>query len=75
MCLFFKKKKLIKVPDNSKYSIGEFVHFRHRGELTFGWVYRIYLDDNNSVLYDVQVGGQCPAIVKGIKEEIIFIKK
>lgn len=82
MCFYKKKqKKLLEkynsrksiVENGSKFKIGQFVHFRYRDELYFGYVNWIYTDTNGNRVYDIQVGGQCPAIIKGIKEEIIFI--
>ena len=80
MC-FKRKKNLIKeystqkssIETNTTYKIGQFVHFRYRDELYFGYVNWIYKGTNNEILYDIQVGGQCPAIIKGIREDIIFI--
>lgn len=66
-----KKKEIIKI--NSLYHVGQYVHFRYRDELYFGYVFAIYKNINNEVIYDIQVGGQCPAIIRGIKEDIIFI--
>lgn len=80
MC-FKRKKNLIKkystqksnIKANTAYKIGQFVHFRYRDELYFGYVNWIYPGTNNEILYDIQVGGQCPAIIKGIREDTIFI--
>ena len=75
MCLFFKKKPKKIIPENAKFSVGQLVHFRHRGELYFGFIYEIHYNPLGKIIYDIQVGGQCPAIIKEIPEEIIFIKK
>ena len=80
MC-FKRKKNLIKkysaekssIEINTAYKMGQFVHFRYRDELYFGYVNWIYRGTNNEILYDIQVGGQCPAIIKGIREDAIFI--
>ena len=80
MC-FKRKKNLIKkystpksnIETNTTYKMGQFVHFRYRDELYFGYVNWIYTGTNNEILYDIQVGGQCPAIIKGIREDTIFI--
>ena len=80
MC-FKRKKNLIKkystqkssIETNTTYKMGQFVHFRYRDELYFGYVNWIYRGTNNEILYDIQVGGQCPAIIKGIREDAIFI--
>lgn len=72
---FKKKKKIIREKIDSKFDIGQFVHFRYRDELYFGYVIYATKDIGGNVIYDIQVGGQCPAIIKGIKEETLFIKK
>ena len=71
MCFFRKKKPKIEV--NSKFKEGEPVVFRYRGDLTYGWIYAIHVEKDGSVIYDIQVGGQCPAILYNIKE--IELKK
>ena len=67
MCLF-KKKKKEEIVINSKFLVGDSVSFRRRDELTFGWIYAIHLKGDDEVYYDVQIGGQCPAIIYDIKE-------
>ena len=39
MGLFSKLFKKNKYPINAKYKIGDFVNFRYRGELYFGYIY------------------------------------
>ena len=82
MCFFKRKqRKLIEkysskkteLETNSTYKIGQFVHFRYRDELYFGYVNWIYTGNDGTKIYDIQVGGQCPAIIKGIREEILFV--
>lgn len=70
MC-FFKKK--VKKEVNGKYQLGQSVRFRHRGEVCPGYIYRVYLNDNGQVVYDVQIGGECPTVIVNIKEEEIFV--
>ena len=80
MC-FFRRNRLLKkyavakpkIEENTTYKMGQFVHFRYRDELYFGYVNWIYKGLNNEILYDIQVGGQCPAIIKGISEKTMFI--
>lgn len=72
MCFFRKKKPKVEV--NTKFKVGDCVSFRYRGDLTFGWVYEIHLNREESVLYDIQIGGQCPAIIYKIKEEDLKIR-
>lgn len=73
MCLFKRRKKVIREKINSKYSIGEYVHFRYRDELYFGYIFTAYKAIDGIIKYDIQVGGQCPAIIKGVDEKTIFI--
>ena len=73
MC-FFKKKKPAEII-NSKYSIGEFVLFKnHKNEATNGNIYAIKKDENDKVLYDIQVGGECPSILIDIAEDKVIKK-
>ena len=47
--MFFRKKKnKYTPPADSKYKLGEYVHFRYRDELFFGYVFYIYKDANNN---------------------------
>ena len=71
MC-FFKKKKII--PD-TKYKMKDYVRFRYRGELCFGWVYEIHYKQGEETIYDIQIGGQCPAILYGFKESQLTLIK
>ena len=72
MC-FFKKKKKVKI--ETKFHEQDPVIFRYKGEICFGWVYRIYPKENEETIYDIQVGGQCPAILNGIKESELRARK
>lgn len=71
MC-FKRKKKLPKYPENAKYQIGDFVNFRYRDELYFGYISFAHLDSKGNVLYSIQIGGQCPAFIYDYKEEDII---
>lgn len=72
--MLFKKKK--KYPENAKYKIMDFVNFRYRNELEFGYIYEANLLDDGSITYTIQVAGQCPWFVYNYKEEdIIGLKK
>ena len=71
MCLFKKKKK---ITVDTKFKEGDSVRFRYRGELYFGWVYAVYPKVSEQTVYDVQVGGQCPMILKNIKEEELTLR-
>lgn len=65
MC-FFKKKKKIK--PSGKFAIGEMVVFRYEGALTTGFVYALKAKEDGTAIYDIQLAGQCPAILYNIEE-------
>jgi len=67
MC-FFKKKKKEKF-FNAKFPIGTQVRFRYHDELTFGWVYNVKKIADDKLIYDIQIGGQCPSIIENIEED------
>ena len=79
MCFFRRKTKLNKSKIESRFKKGDFVNFRYRDELCFGWIWSIYtrkIDERQIIHYDIQVGGQCPAVVIGIPEsKVLGIKK
>ena len=37
-----------------------------------GVIYDMNLDDEGNVIYDVQLGGECPVIIEGVKEKDII---
>lgn len=67
--MFFKRKE--KYPGLAKYKKGDFVNFRYRNELYFGYIYMAYNKDNN-ITYTIQIGGQCPSFIYDYKEEDII---
>ena len=72
--MLFKKKK--KYPENAKYKMGDFINFRYRNELYFGYIYDAKVNSENKVIYTIQIGGQCPALIYDYKEEaLIGLKK
>ena len=72
--MFFKKKK--KYPENAKYKLDDFVNFRYRNELYFGYIYGANIEEDGKITYTIQLGGQCPALIYKYKEEdIIGLKK
>ena len=73
MCFFKKKKKV--VITNNKFKEGQVINFKHRDDVCPGIIYNIKLDKDNNVIYDVQIGGECPAIVYDVKEEDIFLRR
>lgn len=71
----FKKKKKDPEPVvESRFQVGDRVYFKHRGDRTIGHIWRIYAGENGEVLIDVQVGGQCPYILYGMKEELFNLQ-
>ena len=38
-----------KWPENAKYKKGDFVNFRRRGELCFGYIYEAFLDKDGII--------------------------
>ena len=73
MC-FFKKKKEKVVVTNNKFKVHDKVNFKHRDDVSPGYIYDVYYDENKNIICDIQIGGECPAIMKGIKEEDIFYR-
>ena len=66
----FKRKD--KYPPEAKYKKGDFVNFRRRGELCFGYIYEAFADKEGKITYTIQIGGQCPALLYDWKEEEIL---
>ena len=73
MC-FFKKKKKITITGN-RFKLGQLVSFKYRDEINPGIIYQVKLDKDNKIIYDVQIGGECPAIIYDVKEEDIFLRR
>ncbi|MGM9814300.1 MAG: hypothetical protein ACI32C_05370 [Candidatus Enteromonas sp.] len=72
MCFFKKKKKEVKEPVISSYEVGQRVGIIQKDfSSTPGVVHDIYLGPNKEVFIDVQVGGECPYVKKGLKENEI----
>jgi hypothetical protein len=67
----FKKKKN-KYPEKAKYQKGDYVNFRYRDDLCFGYIWDAIENIDKKIIYEIQIGGQCPAIVKNIEENIII---
>ena len=49
--MWFKKKK--KYPENAKYQLDDFVNFRYRGELYFGYIYEA-MEVDGKIEYTIQ---------------------
>lgn len=74
--MFFKFKKKNKYPEQAKYKKGDYINFRYREELYFGYVHEAFLYDENKIKYTIQIAGQCPTMIYDYKEEdIIGYKK
>ena len=74
MC-FFKKKKKEETPEiNSKYQLGEMVRFRYKGEISPGYIYAVHQKEDG-LYYDIQIGGECPTVIYGVKEETVLPRK
>lgn len=67
---FFRKKKEV-YPENAKYKLKDYVNFRYRDELYFGYIYGAK-EVEGKILYTIQIGGQCPALIYDYKEENII---
>ena len=72
--IFKKKNKKSAYPENAKYKFRDFVRFRHRGELHFGFIHEANVDEEGNVMYTIQMGGECPTFVYNYKEENIVGK-
>ena len=67
---FFKKKD--RYPEDAKYKKGDFVNFRRRGDLCFGYIYDANKKDDGKITYTIQIGGQCPAFLYDWNEDDII---
>jgi hypothetical protein len=71
--IFKKKPKKPVWPVEAQYKFRDFVRFRHRGELHFGFVHEARVE-NGEVIYTLQMGGECPTFVYDYKEDQIVGK-
>ena len=71
--IFKKKPKKDAWPEEAIYKPRDFVRFRHRGELYFGFVHEARIEDGE-VIYTIQMGGECPTFVYNYKENQIVGK-
>ena len=67
MCLFKRKPKH---PENAKYKKGDYVNFRFRDDLYFGYIVTAK-EENGDILYNIQIAGQCPAVIENFSEQKI----
>ena len=72
--IFKKKPQKSAWPEEAKYKPRDFVRFRHRGELHFGFINDARIDDDGNVIYTLQMGGECPTFIYNYKEENIVGK-
>ena len=76
LVMFFKKKKKVIEPINSKFKLNDFVDFYYKDDVYFGSISNVYLASSGEVLYDIDIAGQCPATLTEINEkEVIRIHK
>ena len=72
MAFFDFLKKKDSYPEAAKYKKGDFVNFKRRGELSFGYIYEAFVTNDGKITYTIQIGGQCPALIYNWKEEDIL---
>ena len=53
--MFFKFKKKNKYPEQAKYKKGDYINFRYRDELYFGYVHEAFLYNENKIKYTIQI--------------------
>lgn len=67
--LFKKKRKQVK---DAKYKIDDYVNFRYKNELYFGFIYESFLNEEGEVIYTIQIAGQCPFFIYNYNEKEII---
>jgi len=73
MC--FKKKDNKKIT-NSMFKLRDIVGFRYKGEMRRGTITNIEINANGEALYEVTMGGECPAVFNNLKDNnLIKLKK
>lgn len=77
MCFLRKKKNKTPIQRiESKFQYGEHVRFRYKGEICPGTVFGVSKNLSGEVVYLIQIGGECPAIISNVKEaDVIPYKK
>ena len=73
MC-FFKKKSQKPVITNNKFKKGDNVNFKYRDDVNPGIIFDVKCDLDQNIFYDIQIGGECPAIIPNIDEKDIFLR-
>lgn len=74
MCWFKKKKKKI-INFSHRFNVGDVINYRYKDELNPGIIYGINLNEKNEVVYDIQIGGECPVVIHDIKEDMIYLRR
>ena len=74
MCWWKRKEKKQKQFPHS-YKVGQRVNFKYRDDVVTGYIEKASLNKEGHVIYDIQIGGECPAIIYGVLEENIFTTK
>lgn len=74
MCLFKKKNKKAIAVTNNKFNMGDPVGYRPKFDLIIGFICDIKQDENGQILYDINVGGECPYVIKDIPEEKLHLR-
>ena len=72
MC-FKRKKKVITI--NSRYHKGDVVNFKYRNEICPGIIHDVSISHSGEIVYDIQIGGECPTVIRDIKDQDIFLRK
>ena len=72
--IFKKKDKKPVWPEEAQYKFHDFVYFRYKGEISFGYVWEAKMDEEGNVIYTIQIGGECPTFIYNNKEEQIVGK-
>lgn len=75
MVFLRKRKKQTEPITNAKFKDSQFVGFHVNNELYTGYIYAIHRQLNGDIVYDIQIGGECPAIKRDVPENKIFAKK
>ena len=66
MGLFKRKSKI-----DSKFKKNDFVSFNTDKDLKVGIISDIRIE-NDKIVYDIKVGGECPSLAKSVEENKIF---
>ena len=73
MCWFKRKEKKQKQFPHS-YNAGQRVNFKYRDDVVTGYIEKASLNKEGHVIYDIQIGGECPATIHNVHEEDIFYR-